>query len=189
MRCETYNCSGGSCQSISGKRKLREYAAECEAVEAARAVFADGGEVGEGAVAFVAGEAVLGKLGVVRCHYAVAVGFGDHRGSGDRCRDRTIASQARVFQRSPRDTAREVNDAWSAAYRSNQAKARGIKVLRAKYKIWVVQQVDKRRLQFQTDSFPYLESFNDTYVHVEIEGTIDAVQREIPKRSRRRGGH
>ena len=68
-------------------------------MEAAGAVGAEGGEVGGGAVAFVPGEAVLGKLGVVGDHQGVAVGFGDDAGGGDRCRDRIALDDGPLRQR------------------------------------------------------------------------------------------
>lgn len=74
-------------------------AAEGEAVEAAGAVGAEGGEVGGGAVAFVAGEAVLRKLQVICLHQAVAIGFGDDAGGGDRCRDRVALDDGSLRQR------------------------------------------------------------------------------------------
>lgn len=67
--------------------------------------------------------------------------------------------------------------------RCDTAKLRTVKLCVAVGEVWLVQDIDKRRLQLKTDAFSNRHSLGKRHIKIEVVAAVQTVLREIPKRA------
>jgi len=71
----------------------------------------------------------------------------------------------------------------------NQTERRRIKILSSIYEIRMVQEIDCRCFELQSDPFGERDSLDDTQIRVKVLRPIEAVYREIPELARSRSSY
>ena len=82
----------------------------------------------------------------------------------------------------------EVDNTRISALAGDASEAGRVKVLRGVDEVWIVQNIQERRLQLTFNSFSNRNALHEARVNVEVIRTIERVDREVAKDARRRSG-